>query len=167
MCSQIRVLLSVMIAGGELAALGQSGSNPSEGTGQPVRDPFSFTIRARQSAVRLGEPIWVEVRMNNTSARPLRVHGFRGRGLPNYKVHVQDTRGNIVPRRPVPESTPVVESSYGTVIMPGRWQYGEIRLEEYYAIDNPGQYEIRLSRADIATTGIIVTSNTIVLTVTN
>ena len=156
-----------MLAGGDLAALGQSGSNASKGTGQPIRDPFSITIRARQSAVRLGEPIWVEVRMNNTSARPLRVHGLRGRGLPNYKVYVQDTGGHIVPRRTVPESTPVVENSYGTVIMPGRWEYGEIRLDEYYAIDKLGQYEVRLTRADIATTGTLVTSNIIVLAVTN
>jgi hypothetical protein len=142
--------------------------------------PFSITIAAKDSPVRVGEPLLVDILLRNTSSHDIHIggdHEPRGKAA-NYAVDIRDTEGNLVPKKiapppklppglsPLPE-TFKVGSTYGETLAPGKFEYDNLR-NRTYQIDKPGQYIISLQRTSHEPTSEgTAKSNTLVLTVTN
>lgn len=145
---------------------------------QNQQQPFSLRISLRQSSVRLGTPIMVDVQVfNNTSTvKDITVHpGFKYAD-PDYTALVLDEAGNVVPETQLGARlhghTDDLRSELGggshfrTTIEPGNHLDQEYDLSYLYRLRTPGTYSIQLSRKDLIGNEEIVKSNTVLLVIT-
>jgi hypothetical protein len=155
----MRTNLAVLIL---VAALGANGS-PS------APDPFSIHIKVLTTVVKSGEPIYLQIRMTNTSDHDLDCTSAPRDGLDmNYAYEVRDSSGKILPEshRNVPE-----ESNGGNgrprLLKPGATAeaIGGF-ISNHYDMSGPGQYTIQVSRRVSANPKDgVVKSNKITITV--
>jgi hypothetical protein len=138
-----------------------------------AQDPFTVTIRAYHSAVKVGHPVIVSVTVTNTSQHKIECatpyNSALGMDILN-EYDIRDGSGN-----PVEKNTPKHEGFVGsfppaTIVEPGESKkVDDDVVSKLYNLSRPGRYTIQASRAvsgdpsDVE----VVKSNTIAVTVTD
>jgi len=150
--------------------------------------PFSLTIKAPQTTVKLGSPIVLTLTLTNTSDRPLPYGGTElvdGVALRKIDIKVYDSDGKPVPEtergmavhgRPRPHSGPPRPGpggGPGTAVVdvkPGGTLQEQADLSKEFLLTQPGKYTVQAGRTDYPTPfradDVLVKSNTITFTIT-
>ncbi len=161
-----------------LLALFQYGNAPRK-DGLPVQAPFSLTIATAETSVSKGAKIPVIVTIKNTSDHDMQHVSSLGPGATigssTIMVMVRNRKGDVMPELPLsrkahgrdPQRYPRGGSVFSarTLLKPGETTKEVRTINEEFDMSNPDTYEVRAQDRD-PMTGVVVESNSIVITVT-
>lgn len=136
--------------------------------------PFKVTISSVQPSTKLGQPVWIHIILKNTSSEVLPVPelltgGFQGEL--NYNIEVLNLVGKPVPdRRRGQEIKNGMRAPHGEYILkhvgPGDEIVETADLNTVAEIPAPGDYLVRVERADPRYLKLHIKSNSIVIHIT-
>ena len=136
---------------------------------------FTITISAAQSSVKIGSPAIIHIVLKNTSSAELRVPQVMHPGPEgelNYRIETSRTDGTNVPDtklgRQAKNGRPYTSGSSMLVkfLSPGDEITENADLNRVVEITTPGDYRVRVERADPRYSGMHVKSNSIVVHIT-
>jgi hypothetical protein len=131
-----------------------------------TQQPFSINISAAKTAVKLGLPVLVKVRMTNMMERDINLgaHGrAHGEVDPEFKYDCRDETG-----RATSKDYPIMLTTgdHAMIILKSGESYEEeINVGTACDLSTPGKYEIRLSREGLENSKDEVKSNKVTITV--
>lgn len=161
---QFVILGMAFVVGGSVNMASQGIKEPP-----PANTPFSLTIATKESTVRAGSPVLVEVKMENKSDHDLAVYravsGDLDQGGWVYKVSVRDTKGVEPPQTKFAQSVGVAGSGGYVSLRPEKTLTDRCNVAKLYDLSRPGNYTIQVERLDEQSKAF-VKSNTITVTVT-
>jgi hypothetical protein len=148
--------------------LGQSGNQQL---------PFKIQIHLRESKIKLGTPVVLDVQVLNNTGITKQISVSPGITFADgyYTAMVLDETGQAMPETAYGErihgrgDDPRAiggGSHFGVPIEPGGHIDQEFRLSYLYKLTKPGVYSIQLLRDDLIGKGETIKSNTVVLTIT-
>jgi len=112
-----------------------------------VTAPVIATFSLRSDSVTLGEPVWIDYVVRNTTADSVTIQLGHNRKA-NFRIVVTPPdRRSIETPRLSSEGMGLI----GRVLIPAAHTYRqELLLDEWYDVDAPGQYEIAIGLGDEA-----------------
>lgn len=133
-------------------------------TTQSSGDPFSLTIKAPTSKVAVGAPVYLELKLLNTSgqttmaASPFQTYA----GDPGYEYSCRDSSGKTVSKEIMMDGS----IHDPPLLKPGQTYTSTVLLDRVCDLGQPDRYEIQLSRGfPIGRRDHVVRSNKIIITV--
>lgn len=148
---------------------------------QGPQSRFSLTIKAEETTVKSGSPVWVDVTVQNHAGKDISIYTDNSpdQGGLVYKVDVSDTTGTRAPetqfgRRIQGHETleershddyTIVDSGGLVILKANKPTIDRVNVSRLYDLSRPGKYKIQFRRFDDARKAL-VSSNTITVTVT-
>jgi hypothetical protein len=124
---------------------------------QKTAPPFSLSLRSRESVMRAGSQVRVEIAQTNASDRELPVVGSNlpDRAESHYFIDVRDAKGRSVPDTeyahtvPNKNAKPATEFGFSEVVYslkPGESLTEVVVITKLYDLGQPGRYTVQVSR---------------------
>lgn len=113
-----------------------------------VKAPFSITISAPATDVHVDSPVYIDVRLTNTSDREIASGGNAyANGLDvSYRFDCKDAEGKLVES----EHRPMLLGGVGdrSTLKPGETHEEKMPISRACNLNRPGKYQIEVSRSD-------------------
>jgi hypothetical protein len=144
-------------------------------SGREQRPVFTMSISLKQTTVRPGSEVRIDIDLKNTSAREIQIWLARS-GPPLYTFKVLDRTGKAAPLTPQWRAILSGKGEHGQParimtgsgwfarVDPGGTLHDVFVISSFVDLSQPDQYTIRLERTD-PYTELLVESNTLTLTV--
>lgn len=152
----LRATAVLLVGAGQIA---QAQNAPSTSPDQPA---YSLTIRTKQSEVKAGKPINVDVTLTNiTPDKTLSIPIDRGENIGlTYDFRVDDSQGAEAPstpylralknnRKPDDPDVQIIFDVRVWTVPPGKSMTNRMDITRLFEIDVPGTYTVWVERVDM------------------
>jgi hypothetical protein len=139
-------------------------SQPNTSSGdKEAKTRISITITAKQATFKVGDPIVLNILVNNISEYKYcekNIVETNHAEWNDYYVEVKDAEGNVVPRISKPllplRQRPELSGSRGVLcIVPGDAIKEKVVVDQIVNMSGPGTYYVQISHRDIGTDTLI------------